>query len=342
MKKYLINSPSSRSYTQRVFRQVHPADIPFPSFLKSPKTCSVFGVPMVYGQPNHGTDYGPQMLRKFGLRGELEELGWTVRDNGDIAIDPPHENDPKPDSLLSGKTKNCYNVGKVCQAVHELTFYAASEGNFALTLGGDHSIGAGTVAGILKARPNTGVIWVDAHADINTPELSTSGNMHGMPVAFLTRLVEPTLFPGWDWLESTPPLHPAQLVYIGLRDVDPAERKILKDLGITCFTMQHVDRYGIAGVMERTFDQLYGRPLHCSYDIDAVDPLHAPSTGTAVRGGLTFREAHYLVEAVSGTGQLGSLDMVEVNPGLGSESENKETVEMALALIDSAMGSRIL
>jgi len=179
------------------------------------------------------------------------------------------------------------------------------------------------VSGILKVRPNTGVIWVDAHADINTPAMSVSGNIHGMPVAFLMRLVNPTLVPGWEWMADTPVLRPQQIVYIGLRDVDAAERIVLKELGITCYSMQHVDKYGIGGVMERTLDQLHGRPLHCSYDIDAVDPLHAPSTGTTVRGGLTFREAHYVVEAISETGQLGSLDMVEVNPVLGNDAENQ-------------------
>lgn len=179
--------------------------------------------------------------------------------------------------------------------------------------------------------------------DINTPQVSESGNIHGMPVAFLMRLIDPLKYPGWEWLAKVPPLRPQQIVYIGLRDVDAAERIILKDLGITCFSMQHVDKYGIGRVMEMTMDHLHGRPIHCSYDIDGVDPAIAPSTGTAVRGGLTFREAHYLVEAISESGNLGSLDMVEVNPELGSSPEDaRHTVDMGLALISSALGSRIL
>mmetsp|Transcript_2915 Transcript_2915/g.6802 ORF Transcript_2915/g.6802 Transcript_2915/m.6802 type:complete len:368 (+) Transcript_2915:61-1164(+) len=328
--------------TSRVKRQVHHADVPFPNFLKTPKTCAVIGAPMVHGQSKDGTDEGPQMLRAAGLHKELKDLNWAVNDVGDLKFAPPKPDDPAMDEKERGAMRFGYAVGNGCKQVSELVHKHASEGEFVLTLGGDHSIGAGTVSGVLKARPNTGVVWVDAHADINTPTMSESGNIHGMPVAFLMKLIKPSKVPGWEWMDQTPTLHPQQLVYIGLRDVDEAERFILKELGITCYTMFHVDKYGIGGVMERTLEQLHGRPLHCSYDIDGVDPVHAPSTGTTVRGGLTFREAHYLVESISETGRLGSLDMVEVNPELGSKVENMQTVEMGLALIDSAMGSRIL
>jgi arginase len=309
----------------RIKKQVHHADVPFPAFLRQPKTVAVLGAPMIYGQPREGTDFGPAMLREMGLEKELRDLAWEVEDAGDLTIAPPREGDPAMDDGR-GNMRFGYCVGRGCQQVYDQVHAAASAGKFALTLGGDHSIGAGTVAGILQARPNTGVVWVDAHADINTPGVSESGNIHGMPVAFLARLVDPQAVPGWEWLADVPPLRPSQLVYIGLRDVDEAERIILRELGITCFTMQHVDRYGIGGVMERTLDQLHGRsaplptckrrrdisrgvmarvarsrPLHCSYDVDAVDPVHAPSTGTAVRGGLTFREANYVVEALSET-----------------------------------------
>jgi len=326
----------------RVKRKVHHAKIPFPNFLKTPKTCAVLGAPMVWGQAKDGTDNGPQMLRAAGLHAELKDLDWKLNDLGDLKFTPPTSDDPALDASERGQMRFGYAVGMGNKQVSNTVYEHAAAGEFVLTLGGDHSIGAGTVSGVLKARPNTGVIWVDAHADINTPAVSQSGNIHGMPVAFLMRLVDPKAVPGWEWMADTPPLRPQQLVYIGLRDVDEAERVILRDLGITCYTMQHVDRYGIGGVMERTLEQLHGRPLHCSYDIDGVDPLHAPSTGTTVRGGLTFREAHYLVEAASETGQLGSFDMVEVNPELGTKPENLQTAEMGLAIIDSALGSRIL
>jgi len=326
----------------RVARKVHHADIAHPRFLVEPRKAAILGAPMTWGQPKAGTDTGPDMLRQAGLSTELGNLGWEVEDMGDITFVPPSASDPQGEAKYVNQMKNCYAVGKGCQQVFERVSKQAAAGKFVLTVGGDHSIGAGTVAGILQARPNTGVIWVDAHADINTPDVSESGNIHGMPVAFLMRLIDPRKYPGWEWMASTPVLRPQQLVYIGLRDVDAAERVILKDMGITCFTMQHVDKYGIGRVMEMTLDHLAGRPLHCSYDIDGVDPAFAPSTGTAVRGGLTFREAHYVVEAVSESGHLGSLDMVEVNPGLGTFEESKETIEMGLALVASAMGSRIV
>jgi len=297
---------------------------------------------MVFGQAKDGTDGGPSMIRESGLHKQLKELDWAVKDLGDLEFKPPHTDDPAADPEVRGNMRFGYAVGQGCKQVYEKVYEEASAGNFVLTLGGDHSVGAGTVAGVLKARPNTGIIWVDAHADINTPLMSESGNIHGMPVAFLMHLISPSLVPGWEWMEACPPLRTQQIVYIGLRDVDHQERLLLKDLGITCYTMQHVDRFGIGGVMERTLDQLKGRPLHCSYDIDGVDPVHAPSTGTTVRGGLTFREAHYVVEAASESGHLGSLDMVEVNPALGTGTDNQETVEMGLALIDSALGSRII
>lgn len=189
---------------------------------------------------------------------------------------------------------------------------AIKENCFPLTLGGDHSIGAGSLAGILKIRPNTGVIWVDAHADINTPEMSESGNMHGMPVGLLMNGVggDPSKIPGFEWLGSEDMkdarLDSSAIVYIGLRDVDTKEREVLREKGIKTFTMFDVDKYGIGGVMEQTLDYLLkddkDRPIHLSYDIDAVDPILAPATGTAVRGGLTYREAHYVAEATARSG----------------------------------------
>ncbi|RHY82698.1 hypothetical protein DYB26_009468 [Aphanomyces astaci] len=212
----------------------------------------------------------------------------------------------------------------------------ASEGKFCLVLGGDHTIGAGSLAGILKVHPDAGIIWVDAHADINTPQTTESGNMHGMPISFLMQgLADPARVPGFEWLVDGPILKPEQLVYIGLRD----------ELGIKAFSMQSVDKYGIGKTMEMALDHLCGkqaRPLHMSYDIDAVDPVDAPSTGTRVRGGLTWREANYVAEAVAESNMLVGLDMVEVNPSLAPGKGAAITVDMALLLIGSALGNRIL
>jgi arginase len=204
----------------RVSRKVHHADVPHPRFLQEPKSCVVLGAPMTWGQPKAGTDNGPEMIRRAGLSQELGKLGWAVEDLGDIAIDPPSASDPQGDPAYLNQMKNCYAVGKGCEQVFKTVSKQAADGKFVLTVGGDHSIGAGTVAGILQARPNTGVIWVDAHADINTPDVSESGNIHGMPVAFLMRLLDVRKYPGWEWMEGTPLLRPQQIVYIGLRDVD--------------------------------------------------------------------------------------------------------------------------
>lgn len=210
----------------------------------------------------------------------------------------------------------------------------------------DHTIGAGSLAGLLQTHPDAGVIWVDAHADINTPTVSPSGNMHGMPIAFVVdQLTNHSKVPGLEWMANGPFLPPKNLVYVGLRDVDSGERQIIRDLGIKAFSMMEVDRYGIGKVMEMALDHLCGkslRPLHMSYDIDAVDPILAPSTGTAVRGGLTWREALFVAEAVAESKALVSLDMVEVNPSLVPGSGADATVDMALLLISSALGNRIL
>lgn len=222
-----------------------------------------------------------------------------------------------------------------------------NEGKFCLVLGGDHTIGGGSLAGALKARPNTGCIWVDAHADINTPMVSPSGNIHGMPISFLVDgLVDHNTVPGFEWMAEVPRLNPSkQLVYVGLRDIDSGERKLIRDLGIKAFTMQDVDRYGIGRTMEMAIEHLNKderRPIHMSYDIDAVDPVVAPSTGTTVRGGLSWREAMYIAESVAETGSLCSLDMVEVNPLLVPGQGAAITIEMALELIASALGNKIL
>jgi len=216
-------------------------------------------------------------------------------------------------------------------------------------------VGTGTVAGMLAARPDTGVVWVDAHSDINTPLTSQSGNMHGMPIALLMKLQGTQGLPGFDWLDDVPPLRPEQVAYVGLRDLDEGERVALRELrseGMFVSTMQDVDAVGVGKVMERALVSLgEHRPLHLSYDIDALDPAVAPATGTVVRGGLSFREGNYIAEALAETGRLASMDMVEVNHALGERSkaagsavsrEGEMTTEMALVLIASALGSRIL
>ncbi|DAZ93912.1 TPA: hypothetical protein N0F65_010114 [Lagenidium giganteum] len=338
-----ITSTPTRSW-DKVRPQRHAGEIRNPH-LQPPQTVSIIGAPMTYGQPLLGTDSGPDLLREAGLHKTIIDLGWSVEETGNLDFVPPKHSDPVLDRRY-GYAKLSYSVGNGLKKLRDVYAEKASEGKFCLVLGGDHTIGAGSLAGLLSVHPDAGVIWVDAHADINTPQVSQSGNMHGMPLSFLmSGLVDNSKIPGLEWLANGPTMNPDQLVYIGLRDVDAGERRIIHELGIKAFSMQEVDRYGIGKTMEMALDHLNGkkqRPLHMSYDIDAVDPLIAPSTGTKVRGGLTWREAHYVAEAAAETNMLCGLDMVEVNPTLAPGTGAQITVDMALLLIGSALGNRIL
>lgn len=225
-------------------------------------------------------------------------------------------------------------------------------GRFPLILGGDHSIGIGSLAGILRAKPETGVIWVDAHADINTPTVSESGNMHGMPLGIMMKELTPDrrAIPGLEWLDEgphpSPYLSPDALVYVGLRDIDKAERRFIRQLGIKTFTMYDIDHLGIGRVMDLALEHLLkndpNRPIHLSYDIDAVDPMHAPATGTAVRGGLTWREAHFVAEHVVKSGSLASAEIVEVNAALSDGQGASATVELGHQLVNAMLGEAML
>jgi len=313
-----------------------------------PKAVSVIGAPLIYGQPLYGAEKAPAAIRNAGLRDVCTKLGWRYNDLGDLAFDAPLDGSNNPRIGMSdfkGLAHNSRHVGASNELLASTIADEASMGRFVLTLGGDHSVGVGTLSGILQARPNVGVLWVDAHADINTPETSGTGNIHGMPISFVSKLYDASSkLPGFEWMAAVPPLTGDQLVYVGLRDVDLGERELIRKLGATAYTMHDIDKHGIGKVMEMALDKLGERPLHVSYDIDACDPGIAPSTGTAVRGGLNFREAHYVAEEAANTGRLGSFDMVEVNPGLvvGTDEVGEDTVQMALALTASALGNTIL
>ena len=225
--------------------------------------------------------------------------------------DPDHRGMKKPRA-----------VSAVTEALSKQVYDHAKEGRFVLTLGGDHSIAIGTISGTAKAiRERLGrdmaVIWVDAHADINTPETSDSGNIHGMPVAFLTGLASDKPDAPFGWITDEHRVSVKKIVYIGLRDVDRGEKKILRENGIKAFSMHDIDRHGIGKVMDMALGWIGSdTPIHLSFDIDALDPRFAPSTGTAVRGGLTLREGDFIAECVHETGSLVALDLVEVNPSL--------------------------
>jgi len=238
-------------------------------------------------------------------------------------------------------------VSAVTRALSEQVYEHASKGRFVLTLGGDHSIAIGTIAGTAKAtRERLGreiaVIWVDAHADINTPETSDSGNIHGMPVAFMTGLATEKREDIFGWIKKEHMISVKKLVYIGLRDVDKGEKKIIKEQGIKAFSMHDIDRYGIGKVMDMALGWIGSdTPIHLSFDVDALDPMWAPSTGTPVRGGLTLREGDFIAECVHDTGSLIALDLVEVNPSLETEGA-QETVRAGCSIVRCALGDTIL
>ncbi|KYG45512.1 hypothetical protein M433DRAFT_154458 [Acidomyces richmondensis BFW] len=289
----------------------------------------------------------PLALIESGLVDQLRnDLAYNIHYDNQVheytdiipSSDPPHRGMKKPRA-----------VSAVTEALSAQVYAHAREGRFVLTLGGDHSIAIGTISGTARAvRERLGpgremaVIWVDAHADLNTPETSESGNIHGMPVAFLTGLARDEVGKPFGWLTDEHRVSVNKLVYIGLRDVDRGEKRMLREHGIRAFSMHDVDRHGIGGVMEMALGWI-GRdtPIHLSFDIDALDPMWAPSTGTAVRGGLTLREGDFIAECVHATGCLVALDLVEVNPRL-EEQGAAETVRAGVSIVRCALGDTLL
>jgi arginase len=294
----------------------------------------VIGVPIEYGAGRRGVRFGPESLRAENLKERIEALGYSVRDLGDVAV-------PTVDSAEEGGPNRPRNVAPIratCLATADAIERSLSAGAFPVVIGGDHSLAVGALAGAARARGLQGVIWIDAHADINTPATSPSGNLHGMPMAAalgdMPELFGPPAFP-------TPSVDPSRCVFVGLRDLDPGEKRALRERGMSCYTMSDLDRVGMAKVMERAVE-IAGRgpgSVHVSLDIDALDPATAPGTGTPVAGGLTYREAHLAMEIVAETGAAHSIEVVEVNPTLDG---GKATARIAVELICSALGKSIL
>jgi arginase len=305
------------------------------------KSLNLTLAPIALGQGLEGVDEAPEILLRSGLREQIAELGFKIQKETQVKSGPLTWNSPLghlPAHQQGHKIKFPTELGQACVEIANSVEQALQQGSFSLTLGGDHSIAIGSVGGALRAAPDLGVIWVDAHADFNTPETSPSGNIHGMPLSFLTGAMQDYGLQSFSWLRDF--LSSNQIVWIGLRSIDPEERKRLRQFGARVFTMTEVDRYGIGGVMEQALHFLGSRPLYLSYDIDSLDPHFAPSTGTRVRGGLNYREAHYLAESVAETGRLVGMDLVEINPRLGPV-ESTLTTEIGLELIASALGKRI-
>ncbi len=293
-------------------------------------TIRVIGVPMDLGQSRRGVDMGPSAIRHAGLHERLRSLGYATEDAGNVDI-------PERATLATHPERSFMSaVVNGCSAAYDAGAQAIVDERFPIFLGGDHSMAAGTVGGVSAAGP-VGLLWIDAHADANTPETSPTGNIHGMPLAALLGLGAPALV---NLGHAGPKIPFARVALIGLRDVDPGERALLRAHGVAAFTMTDVDEYGAGEVARRALGHLDGvGRLHVSLDMDVVDPLEAPGVGTPVPGGLTYREAHLVMEVISRDGRVRSADLVEVNPIL---DEHNRTAEMAVELIASLLGKSIL
>ena len=298
--------------------------------LESVSPVAVIGAGLDLGAGRRGVDMGPSAIRYAGLQERIEGLGRGCVDWGDVPVDVPEVaavGDPRARYLDSIKTS--------CGRVAALVETARSDGFAPLVLGGDHSIAIGTLGGMAKAHGAGGVLWVDAHGDLNRPETSPSGNVHGMPLAAALGAAGPA-FESDAW--PTPSVERAVLV--GVRSLDAGERELIGQLDVRVFTMTELDRLGVERVMREALAFLSGATfLHVSFDLDVVDPMFAPGVGTPVRGGLSYREANFALELVAESGRLDSLELVEVNPILDRANE---TAILAVELAASALGARIL
>jgi arginase len=285
---------------------------------------------MDLGAGRRGVDMGPYAIRYGGLEHDLLEMGLRVSDYHNIPVSGPESAD-----VGNPRAKFDDLIEDACCTLRSRVAEIALAGHFPLVLGGDHSIAMGTVAGVLDARGDVGVLWIDAHGDINTPETTPSGNVHGMPVAAL--LGQAGIGANLGWTERC--IHPQRLVLFGTRTLDPGERRIIRDLGVRMFTMSEIDHRGLSPCIEEAIRRLDGPGgIHISFDIDAVDPLEAPGVGTPWPGGLTYREAHLAMELLAETGLVSSMEVVEVNPI--ADHENR-TGRLAAELILSALGRTI-
>ncbi|KAI9801219.1 MAG: A-agglutinin attachment subunit precursor [Sarcosagium campestre] len=317
-----------------------------PKFLPKREELGVVAVGFSGGQCKPGVDAAPSALISSGLLTALsKDLEYNL--HFDDKVHSYGELMPKEDPDHRGM-KRPLAVSAVTRRISEQVYDHASQGRCVLTLGGDHSLAIGSVAGTAKAiRERLGgremaVIWVDAHADINTPEISGSGNIHGMPLAFLTGLATEEREDVFGWLKPEHLISPKKLVYIGLRDVDKGEKVILKENGIKAFSMHDIDRHGIGKVMEMALGHIGNdTPIHLSFDVDALDPHWAPSTGTPVRGGLTLREGDYIAECVHDTGSLVAIDLVEVNPSI-DDAGVQETIRAGCSIVRCSLGESLL
>ncbi|HSL30913.1 MAG TPA: arginase [Anaerolineales bacterium] len=292
----------------------------------------IIGVPIDLGADRRGVDMGPSAIRYAQLHEKLRGLGYTLEDKGNIEV-PILETCEITDPKL--KYLDC--ILPMGRRVAGAVATSIQGGRFPLILGGDHSLSVGSIRGAARHK-RLGVIWVDAHADFNTAETTPSGNIHGMPLAALCGLGDPRLVCLWN--ETPPILDPRRVAVIGARDLDSGEKRNLREAGVMVQSMEQIDRIGMVAALERAINRVSQEVdgIYLSFDMDALDPRHAPGVGTPVQGGLTYREAHLACEVVAETGKLIGMDMVEVNPILDAQNQ---TAILAVEFVRSALGSRI-
>ena len=297
----------------------------------------VLGVPMDLGSGRRGVDMGPSAIRIAGISERLKELGNKIIDDGDIDIKNMEE-------LRVGDTRVRYlkEISRASKLLAKQTEAMMAKGHFPLILGGDHSIAVGTISGIAafakRKRKKIGVLWVDAHGDMNTPSTSPSGNVHGMPLASLLGYGPHDLKSvGGDFKK----VDPDNVALVGVRSLDDGERKFIEQTGVHVYTMPDIDRQGIHRIMKKAIANITNGTeyVHVSFDLDAVDPTIAPGVGTPVKGGLDYREAHLIMESMCEAKVMTSLELVEVNPIL---DEQNRSAEFAVELVQSGFGKRIL
>ena len=297
----------------------------------------MIGIPLDLGQSRRGVDMGPSAVRVAGLEARLEALGSVVEDAGNVAVAIPEQ---KKEGHPSAKYLR--EITATCTKEAELVLKTLEAGKTPVVLGGDHSIAVGTVSGVSeffrRQNQKVGLLWIDAHADINTPESSPSGNVHGMPLAAIMGLGPPELS---NLFGFSPKISPENCVLVGVRDIDAAEKENVRKAGIEVYTMRDIDERGMRAVMEDAL-RAAGRGTagyHVSLDMDWIDPEDAPGVGTPVRGGATYREAHLAMEIIADHGRLTSFEIVEVNPVI---DEHNRTADLAVELTLSVFGKKIL
>jgi arginase len=293
---------------------------------------AVIGAALDLGAGRRGVDMGPSAIRYAGLEPRIHDLGRGYVDYGNVAT-------PEVEAIDVGDTRMRYldEILRACEQVADRVAAAKERGELPLVLGGDHSIALGTLGGLARAAGQPGgVIWIDAHGDLNRPDTSPSGNVHGMPLAAAMGLAGPA-FENDHW--PLPAVDPSRVALIGTRSLDDGERALLKELKAAVFTMSDLDRDGIEQAVTESLAKVAGPGfVHVSLDMDVVDPEAAPGVGTPVRGGLSYREAHLAMELIAESGLAGSLEVVEVNPILDRENE---TAKLAVELVASGLGARI-